>query len=168
MRVLVVLALAALVFGGATVTRGTKGELQFDSEPSGAEVRSTVRPVCDGPCPTTDPEATVYREAPAAEVAAGPQPGPACVTPCQVHLPRNQELIVTFSKPGYEPVTVEVKTRIATEGAVGFAGNAIIGGIAGGVVDAASGATLEHYPNPVKVTLRPLAARQAPSHGRRR
>src|SRR5688572_11429670 len=119
MRRLVVLALAALVFGCATVTRGTKGELQFDSEPAGAEVRSIIRPVCDGPCPTTDPEATQYREAPP-EVHAGPQPGPACVTPCQVHLPRNQALTVTFSKPGYESATVEVRTRMTTEGAIGL------------------------------------------------
>jgi hypothetical protein len=169
MRILAVLALAALAVGCATVTRGTKGELQLDSEPPGAEVRSIVKPVCDGPCPTTDPEATQYRDVPAQEAKAGPQEGPACVTPCQVRLPRNQELIVTFTKPGYEPVTVEVKTRMATEGAVGFAGNALVGGIAGGVVDAASGATLEHYPNPVKVTLRPLAAaRQEPARARRR
>lgn len=168
MRILVVLALTALVFGCATVTRGTKGELQLDSEPSGAEVRSIVKPVCDGPCPTNDPEATQYRDLPAQEANTGPQEGPACVTPCQVRLPRNQELVVTFSKPGYESVTVEVKTRMATEGAVGLAGNVLVGGIAGGVVDAASGASLEHYPNPVRVTLRPIGARHEPGRGRRR
>ena len=46
-----------------------------------------------------------------------------------------------------------MQTRVAGSGAAGFAGNVIIGGVVGMVADAATGATLEHYPNPVGVTL---------------
>ena len=48
-------------------------------------------------------------------------------------------------------------TRIANAGAAGFAGNILLGGIIGMGVDAASGAALEHYPNPVVATLQPIA-----------
>ena len=41
-------------------------------------------------------------------------------------------------------------------GAAGFAGNIILGGVVGMAADAATGATLEHFPNPVTVTLTPL------------
>lgn len=49
-----------------------------------------------------------------------------------------------------------VKTQLANAGAAGFAGNVIVGGVVGMAVDAASGATNEHCPNPVAVTLRRL------------
>ncbi|WP_246529545.1 hypothetical protein [Microvirga zambiensis] len=50
-----------------------------------------------------------------------------------------------------------VQTRVAGSGAAGFAGNVLIGGLVGMGVDAATGATLEHFPNPVNASLAPLA-----------
>ncbi|MGO4571063.1 hypothetical protein [Microvirga sp. 2TAF3] len=50
-----------------------------------------------------------------------------------------------------------IQTRVAGAGAAGFAGNVLIGGIVGMGVDAATGSTLEHYPNPVTASLAPLA-----------
>ena len=38
----------------------------------------------------------------------------------------------------------------------GFAGNVILGGIVGMTIDAASGATLDHWPNPAVIVLQPL------------
>jgi hypothetical protein len=38
----------------------------------------------------------------------------------------------------------------------GFAGNVIIGGVIGMGVDAVSGATLDHYPNPATIVLEPV------------
>ncbi|MFL6797331.1 MAG: hypothetical protein ACJ8F3_07955 [Xanthobacteraceae bacterium] len=58
-------------------------------------------------------------------------------------------------KPGYIGQQVEVKTRIADSGAAGLAGNIIAGGVVGLGVDAATGAALEHVPNPVIVVLEP-------------
>jgi hypothetical protein len=75
-----------------------------------------------------------------------------------------------ISKPGFEPQTVFVGTRVAGAGAAGFAGNVLVGGVVGMGVDAASGATLEHFPNPVAVVLRPIAATPAgpPPRGRQK
>lgn len=76
-------------------------------------------------------------------------------TPCTLEVSRKSEFIATFSKPGYESQDVMVQTRVAGAGAAGFAGNVLIGGVVGMGVDAATGSTLEHYPNPVTVSLVP-------------
>lgn len=92
--------------------------------------------------------------------------GHQCATPCTVSVSRKDEFSVTVSAPGYEEQRVDVKTQLAGTGAAGFAGNIVAGGVVGMVVDASTGATLEHSPNPVNVTLRPLppaVTRQAPT-----
>jgi hypothetical protein len=70
---------------------------------------------------------------------------------------RKSEFVATFSKEGYESQDVMVQTRVAGSGVAGFAGNVLIGGVIGMGVDAATGSTLEHYPNPVTVSLAPMA-----------
>lgn len=86
------------------------------------------------------------------------------VTPASFTVPRKGTIVVTFTKDGYEPAQVEVKAQLSGTGTAGFLGNAIIGGVIGGGIDVATGATLSHTPNPVIVTLRPLAARpEAPA-----
>lgn len=133
--VVLISAIAAVSLAGcATVTRGTTNQVQFVSEPSGAEVRTSLQQ--------------------------------SCTTPCTLSVSRKDEFNVTFSKPGYQPETVMVRTQIAGSGAAGFAGNLIVGGVVGMGVDAATGSTLEHVPNPVSVTLRPVG-RAAPARGRR-
>lgn len=79
-----------------------------------------------------------------------------CQTPCTITVSRKDEFSVVFTKEGYESQTIEVKTAIAGTGAAGFAGNVLIGGVVGMGVDAATGSTLEHKPNPVVATLRRL------------
>lgn len=92
--------------------------------------------------------------------------GPTCVTPCTMQVSRKDEFTLTVSKPGYSEESVAVKTQIAGSGAAGFAGNVLIGGVIGMGADAYTGATLEHVPNPVNVTLKelppPVVARPAP------
>ena len=80
-----------------------------------------------------------------------------CVTPCALSFGRKEEFQVTFVKPGYVPQTMEVKTRVAGTGAAGFMGNVLIGGVIGMGTDVLTGATLDHYPNPVVMTLEPVA-----------
>ena len=129
--VLLGLLLAVLTFSAsscATITRGTTSEVQFNSSPPGAAMRTSL--------------------------------GHACVTPCTLQLNRKDEFIATFSKPGYANQEVPVRTRLAGAGAAGFAGNVIVGGVVGMAADAATGATLEHDPNPVTVTLRPTRRAQ--------
>lgn len=138
----------ALVLAGcASVTRGTTEQVQFDSEPSGAEMRSTIIP---------KPQQKTSEDYYGPIVDMPPQSGPACVTPCALEVPRNQALMATFSKPGYQPQTLKIDTRVADQGVAAFAGNAIVGGVVGGLVDVGTGAALNHTPNPAKVILVPI------------
>ncbi|MBV9591872.1 MAG: hypothetical protein JO310_19945 [Hyphomicrobiales bacterium] len=51
-----------------------------------------------------------------------------------------------------------MKTQIASAGVAGFARNVGAGGGVGMVADAATGATLEHVPDPAHADLVPIAA----------
>lgn len=82
--------------------------------------------------------------------------GYTCITPCTLQAGRKDEFTVVFTKPGYHTAEIPVITRVAPGGAVGFAGNVLVGGLVGMAADAATGAALEHFPNPVTVTLTPL------------
>ena len=84
--------------------------------------------------------------------------GQSCNTPCTLQVSRKDEFRVTFSKDGFENQQVDVKTQVAGSGAAGFAGNVVFGGVVGMGTDAATGATLEHVPNPVRVDLIPVQA----------
>ena len=79
-----------------------------------------------------------------------------------VSVVRMSGFTVTVSKPGYIAENVPVKTQVAGNGAAGFAGNVLFGGIVGMGTDAYTGATLEHVPNPVTVSLRPEPTPPAP------
>lgn len=76
-----------------------------------------------------------------------------CVGPCVINVPRKQEFTLTASAPGYQTQIVDVKTGVSGKGAAGMAGNIVLGGLIGAGVDAVSGATLDHYPNPVNFVL---------------
>jgi hypothetical protein len=82
--------------------------------------------------------------------------GHTCVTPCTLQFNRKDEFTVTASKPGYHTSEMPVSTRVAGAGVAGLAGNVLLGGVIGMAVDASTGATLEHYPNPVMLNLVPL------------
>ena len=72
---------------------------------------------------------------------------------------RHDNFTVTVSKAGYTPETVTVVSKAGGTGAGAMAGNALIGGVIGIGVDAATGAYDSLYPNPVKVTLKPVGSR---------
>ena len=78
-------------------------------------------------------------------------------TPCSFKVPRKGELVVTVSKDGYEDSMHSVPTQVSSGGGAAMAGNVLVGGLIGAGVDAASGAMLEHKPNPLVVTLQPIA-----------
>lgn len=127
------MALLALAFGlggCASITRGTSEQVQFNSDPPGAEMRTST--------------------------------GLVCTTPCALPIPRKDEFVATFTKAGYRTETIPVGTAMQGGGAVAIAGNVIIGGVIGGVVDASSGATLDHVPNPVNVSLQRLEPAYVP------
>lgn len=78
-------------------------------------------------------------------------------TPCSFKVPRKENLQVTVSMDGYETSRHNVQTQVSGGGGAAMAGNVILGGLIGAGVDAATGAMLEHKPNPLVVTLRPVA-----------
>ena len=146
--------LAALaLIGCASITRGTDEAVVFDSEPPGAEMRSLIVNICadEGSCQQPDERGVA--------VSREHKPGPVCVTPCTLPIKRADDLIVTFTKAGYEPKTVKLGRFVAGAGGVAVAGNLIIGGAAGLVTDAVTGAAFDHAPNPLKVALVEIAAR---------
>jgi PEGA domain-containing protein len=127
-RVFLAAAIALPCFGCASVTRGTAENISIATTPAGAT----------------------------AEISGLDIPT-ACVTPCVVQAKRNADITVAISKEGYEPQVIPLTKEVPGTGAAGFAGNILLGGLVGMGVDAATGAALDHKPNPVTVTLQPLA-----------
>ncbi|OAS25005.1 hypothetical protein [Methylobacterium platani] len=80
------------------------------------------------------------------------------ITPCTLEVDRSDEFVATFTKPGYIPESIPVRTKVAGRGAASVAGNVLAGGIIGVGVDAYTGAALDHEPNPVIVTMRPAGS----------
>ena len=76
-------------------------------------------------------------------------------TPCTLEVDRSDEFVATFTKPGYHPESIPVRTKVAGRGAASVAGNVLAGGLIGVGVDAYTGAALDHEPNPVVATMRP-------------
>jgi hypothetical protein len=120
----------------ATITRGTSEAFTVETHPSGAHVALSTGQVCDS-------------------------------TPCTfAHIKREAEFSVTIEKPGYKPSVHAITHQTAGGGAAGMAGNVLVGGIIGGLVDANSGATQNLVPNPLVVDLEPdtpVVAAAAPS-----
>ena len=81
--------------------------------------------------------------------------GETCTTPCTIVKKRKAEFNVSIKKESFHPYEMMISHRISGTGAVGFAGNALIGGVIGAGVDVLSGAALELAPNPLKVKLVP-------------
>lgn len=79
-----------------------------------------------------------------------------CITPCTLSVGRKDEFTVHYEKEGFRSQDVKVKTQVAGAGAAGFAGNILVGGVIGMGTDLATGATLEHIPNPVSADLTPV------------
>ncbi|MEO9465824.1 hypothetical protein, partial [Sulfitobacter pontiacus] len=74
--------------------------------------------------------------------------GTECTTPCEMEIERKQKFEAVFTL-GNDVRRVMVGTQVQEGGAAGLAGNVLIGGVIGIGVDAATGASLNHIPNPV-------------------
>jgi hypothetical protein len=132
-RLLLATAIAMPCLGCASATRGITESISIASTPPGAT----------------------------ADVSGLDNPT-ACVTPCVVQVKRNADITVSINKPGYEPQVIPLTKEVAGAGAAGFAGNVLVGGLVGMGVDAATGAAMDHKPNPVAVTLQPSRPAAAP------
>lgn len=82
--------------------------------------------------------------------------GVQCVTPCSLIMPRKHGFIVDITRDGYEPVRASVTSSISGGGGAAMAGNLVLGGIIGGVVDGTNGSMNNLKPNPLRVNLVPL------------
>lgn len=80
--------------------------------------------------------------------------GSTCVSPCEISLKRRHDTRADIAKEGYKPVYVLVQSK--TGGAA--AGNILLGGLVGGVVDGATGSTNFLSPSPLSVKLVPIGA----------
>lgn len=76
-------------------------------------------------------------------------------TPCTFKMLHKAEFDVTITKQGYKPFHAHVIHQVSRDGGLGMAGNVLVGGMVGVVVDVASGAMMELKPNPLIVTLEP-------------
>jgi hypothetical protein len=82
--------------------------------------------------------------------------GFACdATPCTWKMERKKEFDITITKPGFKPYTTHITNQIGGKGGAALAGNVLVGGLIGIGVDAATGASKDLTPNPLKVTLEP-------------
>lgn len=79
--------------------------------------------------------------------------GERCTTPCVLKLKRKHPVAVELCKPGYRTAQTLVRSELGSAGAVRMAGNALIGGLIGVGVDAASGAAKDLSPNVLAVLL---------------
>jgi hypothetical protein len=80
--------------------------------------------------------------------------GQNCVTPCSFSMKRGDDAEIRINKPGFQPVSIYVQSRLAGS----TFGNIIAGGVIGAVVDGSNGASNRLYPNPVYVRLVPAGA----------
>lgn len=81
--------------------------------------------------------------------------GETCTSPCALKLKRKKEFTVTATLPGYKPATAEVKSKVKGGGIAGGAGNILLGGVIGAVVDGSNGSMRDLTPNPLIMTLEP-------------
>lgn len=84
--------------------------------------------------------------------------GQQCVTPCKMKLKRKPGFTATVKKPGYQTQTVTVESKLGGGGVVAGAGNVLLGGVVGGIVDGTNGSMNNLTPNPLVVTLVPETA----------
>lgn len=82
-------------------------------------------------------------------------------TPCTFRMQRKTAFTATFEMDGYVTETRQVESKMAGAGAAGMAGNILVGGIVGGVIDASSGAMNDLTPNPLLVEMQTPAQRAA-------
>lgn len=119
---LAVFVAAGLTSGCATATRGTTEDVTFISDPAGAKMETTT--------------------------------GLQCITPCTLNVPRSDTFTATF-KLEDEVREVFVDTEVPDDVAATTAANVLLTPIVAIpvaiAVDAASGANLNHTPNPVIV-----------------
>jgi hypothetical protein len=141
MRMVVILACVLMASGCATATRGTNDKLVFDTIPDRAHVR------VEG----------WFRAGSDAAPPSLPLWVKECETPCFLAVERDARLQVVITKPGFQTENFAMEPRVAGATAVGSFALSVTSGL----IDGATGALLDHCPNPVRFTLRAIGRRTA-------
>lgn len=137
LKILGVIPLVVVCSGCATIMAGTDQEVTFKSEPEGADVQV----VCTR-------NKRVYTT----------------VTPNTLNICKRSDYLVTFSHEGYHTES-HALPRVVGAAALGSgAGNALIGGIPGVLVDGISGASSNFWPE-LEAHLTPLSDPPPPNGG---
>ena len=125
MRCCIVAMLLLALAGCATAKRGATETFEVRSSPTGASVTSTS--------------------------------GWKCTTPCNVKVARRGDFVVTVRKDGYVTQTFTIKSVPIQSKPKGLKDRVVLveTGYIGQATDWASGANLEHQPNPLEVDLEP-------------
>lgn len=84
--------------------------------------------------------------------------GQQCVTPCKLKLKRKPGFTAVVAKKGYKSQTLTIDSKLGGGGAMAGAGNILVGGVIGGIVDGTNGSMNNLTPNPLRVTLVPEEA----------
>jgi hypothetical protein len=112
--------------GCNTVTRGTEETVTITASPASARIWTSLGQECPK-------------------------------SPCAIRVERKIDFTAYAEAKGYARGSVAVSSKLTDQAAPGVVGNAILpGGSVGLVVDAATGAMLDHSPNPAHITLEPL------------
>jgi pyruvate/2-oxoglutarate dehydrogenase complex dihydrolipoamide acyltransferase (E2) component len=151
-KLVIALALLGSVSACTSVVRGTKQKYPITSQPAGANVLIK----------------RVYATGDKAGQEVKPGKTQSCVTPCFLKLKRGRNITLAISKPGYRTQEVLVESKVTGSG-VGTmtAGNFLLGGGIGAIIDASNGSTRSLYPDHVDAVLeaegQPAAAAAEPA-----
>ena len=114
-------------------------------------VLTATLPACATITRGTDQTYVIETDPPGAIAALST--GISCTTPCSLRLKRRHNFTVDITRAGYEPVKATVTSGVSGGGGAAMAGNVILGGIIGAVVDGTNGSMNELRPNPLKVNM---------------
>lgn len=144
-----ILAFLLVQFTGcASVTRGTTDVLEVSTEPPGATVyvTRTDKDLTDKEMENNTVTDDIDMDDPETYRLTAK-------SPAAFKLSRKGKYFVEIEKEGYLPVEVNVTHKTSGQGGAGMAGNVLVGGAIGVVVDASTGATQDLTPNPIEVNL---------------
>lgn len=121
---------------------------------SGAAAVALLLPACATVTRGTKETYVIESTPSAAEVTLST--GEICVTPCKLKLKRKEEFTARFAKAGYRPAEAQVESKFKGGGGVAAAGNVLIGGVIGAVLDGTNGSLMDLTPNPLRIKLIPV------------
>lgn len=123
----------------------------------GVSISALMLPACATITRGTDQTFVIESDPPGANAELST--GISCKTPCALRLKRRHSFTVDITRKGFEPVRATVDSGVSGGGGAAMAGNVILGGIVGAVIDGTNGSMNELRPNPLKVNLVPVGYR---------